>query len=59
MAKKDKKATCINCKHYDGENCHKNGNVGILVKYRQETKFFIEKAEKINANGDCKEYAKL
>lgn len=59
MTKKDKKAVCIKCKNYDGKNCHKNGNIGILVKYRQESKFYIKKAEELNANGECKEYAKF
>lgn len=59
MTKAKKKIQCINCKNYDGTNCHKNGNIGILVKYRQENKFFIKTIEELNANGDCTSYAKL
>mgnify|MGYP006976596541 CR=1 FL=1 len=57
--KKKKEVKCVNCKHFDGTNCHKNGNVGILVKYRKETRLYIKKPEDINKNGDCKEYAKF
>lgn len=58
MAKK-KKIQCIDCKQFDGNNCHKNGNIGILVKYRKETKFYIKTPEEINKDGDCKDHAKL
>ena len=57
MAKK--KIECISCKYYDGENCHKNGNIGILVKFRQESKFYILKPEELNKNKDCESYVKL
>lgn len=57
MAKK--KIECIACKHYDGENCHKNGNIAISVKYRQESKFYISTPEELNKNKDCECYVKL
>lgn len=57
MAKK--KIDCLTCKHYDGENCHKNGNIGILVKYKHEHKFYVSKPEEINKNKDCSSYAKF
>lgn len=60
MAKKTtKKIECINCKNFDGVNCHKNGNIGIIVKYRNEQKCYISTPEELNKNKDCKFYAKL
>lgn len=58
MAKKKNK-NCSDCKHYDGTNCHRNGNIGILVKYRQESKFYINTPEELNKNKDCSSYAKF
>ena len=55
---KSKSIKCNTCKHYDGKNCHKNGNEGILVKYCQESKFYIKTPEELNKNKDCKSYAK-
>ena len=57
--KKKKEVKCVNCKHFDGTNCHKNGNVGILIKYRKETKLYIKTPEELNKDGDCKQYAKF
>lgn len=54
-----KKVYCTNCKKYDGKNCHKNGNIGILVKYRNESTFYLKSAEEINAKKDCKFYEKI
>lgn len=54
-----KKIECISCKHFDGENCHKNGNVAISVRYRQEKKIYISVPAELNKNKDCKDYAKL
>ena len=57
MAKK--KIECIYCKHYDGKNCTRNGNVGILVKNRKESKFYISTPDELNKNKDCESYVKL
>lgn len=57
MAKK--KVECINCKYFDGKNCHKNGNIGILVKYRKESKFYISTPEQLNKDKGCESYVKL
>ena len=54
-----KKIECITCKNFDGVNCHKNGNVGILVKFRQESKFYISKPDELNKDKDCSCYVKL
>lgn len=54
-----KKVYCTNCKNFDGANCHKNGNVGILVKCRQESRFYISTPEQLNKNKDCQSYVKL
>lgn len=57
MAKK-KEAKCVICKSYDGKNCHKNGNVGIVIKYRQEKQVYIKTPEELNKDGDCKNYVR-
>ena len=54
-----KKIECISCANFDGENCHKNDNIGILVKYRQEKRFYISTPKELNKDKDCKAYAKL
>lgn len=54
-----KKVDCISCQYFDGENCHKNGNMAILVKYRQERKYYISKPSELNKNKDCKSYVKF
>lgn len=54
-----KKIECITCKNFDGTNCHKNGNIGILVKYRQEKKFYVSTPNELNKNKDCSGYVKL
>lgn len=59
MAKCKKKVQCVDCKNYDGVNCNKKGNVGVILRYRQERQFHLQKPEQLNANGDCKDYAKL
>lgn len=56
MAKKKKNINCLSCKLYDGKDCHKNGNIALLVKYRKESKIFIQSPEEINKNKDCKSY---
>ena len=55
---KKKEAKCINCKNFDGTNCHKNGNVDILIKYRKQSMFYLKTPEELNANGKCESYAK-
>lgn len=55
---KKKKNNCINCIYFNDSNCHKNGNVGILVKRRQESIFYIKTPQELNNGGDCKNYAK-
>lgn len=52
---KQNKANCATCKFFNG-NCTHKSNVGIKVKYRQESAFYIKKAEDLKA--DCKNYAK-
>lgn len=56
-SKKLNKTECAACKYFTGECTHKS-NIGIKVKYRQETEFFVHKAEELNKEGDCKHYAK-
>lgn len=55
---KKKQAKCLNCKYYDGKNCHKNGNIGIVIKYREENKVFLKTPEEMNKNGECGSYAR-
>lgn len=55
---KKKEIKCIKCKHYDGKDCHRNGNIGIIIKYRQEKQVFIKTPEELNKEGDCKNYAR-
>lgn len=50
---KTTKVNCATCKFYNG-NCAHKSNVGIRVKYRQESTFYIKKAEDLKA--DCKNY---
>lgn len=54
-SKKTNKSNCATCKFYTG-NCTHKSNVGIRVKYRQESTFYIKKAEELEP--DCKNYAK-
>lgn len=54
-SKKQNKAECVTCKFFNG-NCTHKSNVGIRVKYRQESAFYIKKAEELEP--DCKNYAK-
>lgn len=49
-----KKVNCIKCKYFDGQNCHQNGNVGILIKSRTEHKFYLKPIEELKKN--CKSY---
>lgn len=57
MAKK--KVECIKCKFFDGFNCHKNGNMGLLVKNRTEKRFYISTPSELNKNKDCESYVKF
>ena len=54
-SKKQNKTNCKTCKFYNGNCTHKN-NIGIRVKYRQETEFFIKSAKELEP--ECKNYAK-
>lgn len=54
--KKQNKTNCETCKFYNG-NCTHKSNIGIRVKYRHESEFYIKKAEELEA--DCKNYAKV
>lgn len=54
-----KKIECTSCINFDGENCHKNGNIAISVRFRQEKRVYISTPEQLNKNKDCKSYAKL
>lgn len=56
-SKKQNKTNCETCKFYNG-NCTHKSNIGIKVKYRQETEFFVKKPEELNPEGKCKNYAK-
>ena len=49
------KTNCETCKFYTGE-CTYKSNIGIRVKYRQETEFFVKPAKELEA--ECKNYAK-
>lgn len=52
-SKKQDKNQCANCLYFNG-NCTHKSNVGIKVKYRQETEFFIKPAKELEA--ECKNY---
>lgn len=52
-SKKQNKVECTNCKFYNG-NCTHKSNIGIRVKYRQETEFFVKPAKELEA--ECKNY---
>lgn len=54
-SKKSNKTECAACKYFTGECTHKS-NIGIRVKYRQETAFFVKTPEELNAEGECKNY---
>lgn len=56
MKSKNNGRKCENCRFFNG-NCTHKSNVGIKVKYRQETEFYIKKAEELQP--DCKNYAKI
>lgn len=53
-SKKQNKTNCETCKFYNG-NCTHKSNIGIRVKYRQETEFFVKPAKELEA--ECKNYA--
>lgn len=57
-SKKLNKPDCTACKYFNGIDCTHESNIGIKVKYRQETEFFVKKPEELNAEGECKNYAK-
>lgn len=48
MAKKIK--DCKNCKHFK-EGCYHPSNIGILIKYRQQSKFCVKSCEELNNEG--------
>lgn len=52
-SKKQNKVYCATCKFYNG-NCTHKSNVGIRVKYRQETEFFVKSAKELEA--ECNNY---
>lgn len=54
MKSKSNKINCETCKFYNG-NCTHKSNIGIRVKYRQETEFFVKPAKELEA--ECKNYA--
>lgn len=54
-----KKVKCLNCKHYDGRDCHKNGNIGILIKYRNQSRVYLQTPEELNKDGKCKSYGRI
>lgn len=53
--KKQNKADCKTCKLFNG-NCTHKSNVGIKVKYRQETEFFVKPAKVLNTENYCNNY---
>lgn len=56
-SKKLTKTECTACKYYTGECTHES-NIGIKVKYRQETEFFVKTLQELNPEGECKNYEK-
>ena len=50
---KTTKVNCATCKFYN-DNCAHKSNVGLKVKYRQETEFFVKPAKELEA--ECKNY---
>jgi hypothetical protein len=55
MAKKNKKQ-CADCAFFDNGECVHIENIGIEIRYRKETSFFINKPEEINKDGDCENW---
>ena len=53
---KSNKSNCATCKFFNGDCTHKS-NVGVRVKYRQETEFFVKPAKELEAG--CKNYEGL
>lgn len=56
MGRKKKLKDCLSCKLFDGKDCHKNGNVALLVKYRKESKIYLHTPQELNKNKDCESY---
>lgn len=52
--KKTEEKKCTTCKFYDGINCIHASNIGIRIKYRKESNFYVESAEKLEK--DCKNF---
>ncbi len=59
MVKKEQIKECIKCSNYDGKNCSKNDNIGIVIEYRQEKPIFLKTPDEINKEKNCKDYAEL
>lgn len=59
MKSKKSNKLCVNCTRYNGANCTHKSNLGIKVKYRQESSFYLKTSEELNADGKCENYAKV
>lgn len=46
---------CTDCAYFNG-NCTHKSNIGIKVKYRKESTFYIKTPEELNADGKCDSY---
>lgn len=56
MAKANK---CNECRYFDDKNCVHKKNIGIKIKYKQQSEFYILTPDKINKDGKCELYAKF
>lgn len=56
MAKVNK---CGECKHFIEKNCTHKKNIGLRIKYNQESEFYISKIDVLNKDGKCENHAKL
>lgn len=50
---------CEECKNFEGKNCTHKKNIGLKIKYKQQSEFYISKASDLNKDGKCEFYAKF
>lgn len=55
--KDHQKNKCNTCKFCIDKECAHSSNIGVKVKYRTETPFFIKPIEELKKN--CKNYEKV
>lgn len=49
---------CKTCKHFN-DGCYHPSNIGILIKYRQQSQFCVKSCEELNKEGICLNYEQI